>query len=153
MALFYKSFDVSGIEIINKTRVFVKTMKSIVFCGSTRFKEEMREFMKKLKEKGVVVFEPFLYNDPGVFEMDGMRKKLIFLGLTWHHFEYIRKADVVFMFNKDGYMGNSTTLELGFASALGKPIYALEKDKEELARDVLIDEYIGSAEKLLEKLK
>lgn len=35
-------------------------------------------------------------------------------------------ADVVFVFNKDGYAGNSTTLEIGYSVALGKPIYALK---------------------------
>ena len=65
----------------------------------------------------------------------------------------IRKADVVFIFNKNGYMGNSTTLELGFAVALSKPIYALEEDKDEPCRNVLIDKIIKTPKKLIQELK
>lgn len=37
-------------------------MKSVVISGSRRFKKEMKEFARKLKEKGIVVYEPNLHN-------------------------------------------------------------------------------------------
>lgn len=80
-------------------------------------------------------------------------RKYAFIGLTLHHFEFIRKADVVFIFNKDGYIGNSTTLELGVACGLGKPVYALEHDKDEESRDVLFDKVIKTYEELVDLLK
>ena len=52
-------------------------------------------------------------------------------------------ADVVFVFNQDGYAGNSTTLEIGYAVALGKPIYAFSKDPE-LCRRVLFNHLLPS---------
>lgn len=61
-------------------------------------------------------------------------------------------ADVVFVFNKNGYAGNSTTLEIGYAVALGKPIYALNAD-EELCRHVLFREFISSPAKLAKNIK
>ncbi|MBI2268443.1 MAG: hypothetical protein HYU80_03315 [Candidatus Blackburnbacteria bacterium] len=54
-------------------------------------------------------------------------------------------ADVVFVFNKDGYVRNSTTLEIG-------SIYALTSD-EELCRHVLFREIISSPEELVKGLK
>ena len=38
-------------------------------------------------------------------------------------------ADIVFIYNKNGYAGVSTTLEIGGALMLGKPIYALSMTK------------------------
>lgn len=79
-------------------------------------------------------------------------KKFVALGLTHDHFYKIQMADVVFVYNKDGYVGNSTTLEIGYAVASGKPIYALTSD-EELCRHVLFREIISSPEELVKRLK
>ena len=173
-------------------------MKSVVLCGSRRFKPEIREFAKKLREKGVNVFEPHLTN----FEWNKLpadSSDFVALGLTHDHFYKIRMADVVFLYNKDGYnrfaktphfsaddegkarfqasmkvnskaveslrkktlgfqpreaySGVSTTLELGYAVALGKPIYALSDKDEELCRKVLIREFISSPTELIKRLK
>jgi nucleoside 2-deoxyribosyltransferase len=128
-------------------------MKSVVICGSRRFKSEIREFAKVLKEKGVFVFEPILHEpDEEDNRLSEHTSYLKFLGLTHHQFSEIRKGDVCFVYNKNGYSGVSTTLEIGFAAALNKPIYALSND-EEPCRRVLFDEIIETPEKLIEKLK
>ncbi len=127
-------------------------MKSVVMCGSRRFKPEIREFANKLRELGAVVYEPYLHS--GQKEWEGMSddyKKFIALGLTHDHFYKIRMADVVFVYDKDGYIGNSVTLEIGYAVGVGKPIYALAAD-EELCRHVLFREIIASPEELAKKL-
>jgi len=128
-------------------------MKTIAICGSRRFKKEIREFATKLKKAGVVVYEPILNDDPKINDLPKHFKKFAFLGLTHHQFSFIRKADIVYFYNKDGYMGNSSTLELGFAEALGKPIYALCEDKEEPCRNVLINEVIKTLPDLIKRLK
>jgi nucleoside 2-deoxyribosyltransferase len=128
-------------------------MKSVAICGSRRYKKEIREFASELKKAGVVVYEPILNDDPRISELPSHFKRFAFLGLTHHQFDFIRKADVIFFYNKDGYLGNSSTLELGFATALGKPIYALTEDKDEPCRNVLFDEVIKTPEELIEKLK
>ena len=128
-------------------------MKSVVLCGSKRFKPEMRAFGKKLKDKGVVVYEPYLHSGQEEWEhLTQEYKNFVALGLTHDHFYKIRMADVVFIFNKDGYVGNSTTLEIGYAMALGKPIYALSTD-DELCRNVLFRQIITSPTKLITLLK
>lgn len=128
-------------------------MKSVIICGSRRFKKEIRKFAADLKRAGVVVYEPILNDDPTINELPPHFKRFAFLGLTHHQFSLIRKADVVYFYNKNGYLGNSSTLELGFAEALGKPIYALEEDKEEPCRNVLFDEILKTPKDLIKRLK
>lgn len=128
-------------------------MKSVVICGSRSFKPEIREFAKQLKELGVVVYEPYLHSGQGEWEqLSSDYQRFIALGLTHDHFYKIKMADAVFVYNKDGYSGNSTTLELGCAVALGKPIYALCPDPQELCRQVLFREIITTAAELVKKL-
>lgn len=127
-------------------------MKSVVICGSRRFKSEIREFGKQLKKFGVVVYEPYLHSGQDEWEkLSYDYKKFVALGLTHDHFYKIQMADVMFVYNKDGYVGNSTTLEIGYAVAAGKPIYALASD-EELCRHVLFREIISSPEELAKRL-
>lgn len=128
-------------------------MKSVVICGSKRFKAEAREFARRLKELGAVVYEPYFHS--GQEEWNRLSedyKKFIALGLTHDHFYKIQMADVVFVYNQDGYSGVSTTLEIGAAVVLGKPIYALFPD-EELCRQVMFREIIKSPEELVKKLQ
>ncbi len=127
-------------------------MKSVVICGSRRFEPEIRDFAKKLKELGVIVYEPYLHSGQDEWtKLSDDYKKFVALGLTHDHFYKIQMADVVFVFNKDRYAGNSTTLEIGYAVAMGKPIYALDKD-EELCRHILFREIISSPEELIKRL-
>lgn len=128
-------------------------MKSVCICGSRRFKAEIRKFENALKKKGVIVFSPILNTNRDIDILSPDLKRYAFLGLTLHHFNYILKADVVFIYNKDGYMGNSVTLELGAATALGKTIFALQEDKEEPCRNVLIDFIVKTPTQLVKYLK
>lgn len=128
-------------------------MKSVAICGSRRYKKEIREFAAQLRKTGIIVYEPILSDDPKINELPSHFKRFAFLGLTHHQFDFVRKADVVFFYNKDGYLGNSSTLELGFATALGKPIYALEEDRNEPCRNVLFDEIVTTSKELIEKLR
>ncbi|KKR68322.1 MAG: hypothetical protein UU10_C0027G0015 [Parcubacteria group bacterium GW2011_GWF1_40_6] len=127
-------------------------MKSVVFCGSRRFKTEIREFTKQLQKLGVIVYAPYLHEGKDEWEKLSVDyKKFTALGLTHDHFYKIQMADIVFIYNKDGYAGVSTTLEIGYAVALGKPIYALTND-EELCRHVLFREIITSPKELTKRL-
>lgn len=128
-------------------------MKSVVVCGSKRFEKEVRKFAKDLKKLGVVVYEPILNKDRRIDTLSPNLKHFAFLGLTHHHFSFIRKADTVYVYNKGGYMGVSGTLELGFAEALGKPIFAFSDTDSEPVRAVLFDEIIKTPKELIKRLK
>ncbi|MDO8594794.1 MAG: nucleoside 2-deoxyribosyltransferase [bacterium] len=128
-------------------------MKSVVICGSRRFKPEVKKFTTELQKLGVVVYAP--YHHSGQDEWNRFTKDyqtFIALGLTHDHFYKIKMADVVFVYNKGGYSGPSTTLEIGFAVALGKPIYAFASD-DELCRHTLFREIIFSPKELAKRLK
>ncbi|MDE1970542.1 MAG: nucleoside 2-deoxyribosyltransferase [Patescibacteria group bacterium] len=128
-------------------------MRSVVLCGSTRFKSEIQKLAADLRKLGVVVYEPHLHNPKELEEMKSMEhKKLIALGLTHDHFYKIRMADVVFIYNKNGYSGNGTTLEIGFAVGAGKPIYALSPENDELVRLVLFRGVAKSPQALVKLL-
>ena len=130
-------------------------MKSVAICGSTRFKPQIRKFETELKKLGVIVFGPHLHksNEREWAGLSADYQNFIALGLTYDHFQKIRTADAVFIYNENGYMGNSCTLELGFAIALAKPVYALELDKDEKCREVLIREIVKTPQDLAERLK
>src|ERR1700690_2364223 len=121
-------------------------MRSVVVCGSKRFNKEISVFCDKLEDEGVVVFRPNI-NEP-IFENQKIHSKhatrIIFKGLTLEHFDMIRKSNVCFIYNKNGYVGVSVSLEIGFANALGKTIYALESSTGDPCRDSLIDEVVPS---------
>lgn len=129
-------------------------MKTVVICGSRRFKPEARKFAADLKKLGVIVYEPYFHSGQEEWaSLSEDYKKFIALGLTHDHFYKIKMADVVFVYNKDGYAGNSTTLELGYAMALGKPIYAFSDKDEELCRKVLFRGFFTKSSGLLKVLK
>lgn len=128
-------------------------MRSVVICGSRRFEKEIRKFAKDLRKLGAVVYEPILNKDRRIDNLPSNLKHFAFLGLTHHHFNFIRRAEVVYLYNKGGYMGVSGTLELGFAEALGKPVYAYSNEDSEPVREVLFDGIVKTPRELAKKLK
>lgn len=130
----------------------MNAMKKIVICGSRRFHDEIREAAQKLRDNGHIVLEPILNRNEAINNLSADLRRYAFLGLTHHQFDLIRKADICLIFNQDGYTGNSTTIELGYAVACGLPIYALEEDKEEPGRDVLFDFVIGTIDEFIRNL-
>lgn len=129
-------------------------MKSVVICGSSRFAPEIREFAKKLKDAGIIVYEPYLYRASGGNweDIPDHDKPLVATGLTHVHFYKIRMADVVYVLNKNGYSGVSTTLEIGYAAALNKPIYAFSENDEEICRKIIFSGFVSSPEDLIKYL-
>lgn len=125
-------------------------MKSVVVCGSKRYSKEIAAFCAELEKLGVLVFEPsFSEKMPeDVFIHSSYVTSKIFKGLTLEHFDWIRKAEVCYVLNKDDYVGASVTMEMAYASALGKPIFALSPKTGDPCRDALIDKTITSAKKL-----
>jgi len=130
-------------------------MKSVVVCASKKNRKEVRQFCEDLEKLGVVVYEPDIQDAVGEDEFFHSEKitKIVFTGYTLQHFDWIRKADVVYVYNGNDYVGTSVTLEIGFASALGKPIYALNEKTGDPCRDALIDRIVKTQAELIELLK
>ena len=125
-------------------------MKSVVVCGSKRYKKDIAKFCKELEKLGVLVFEPDF--KPGISEGDFVHNELvtqkIFKGLTLEHFDWVRKAEVCFVFNKNDYAGVSVSMEMAYACALGKPVFALSPRTGDPCRDSLIDKVIKTPKEL-----
>lgn len=125
-------------------------MKSVVVCGSKRYKEEIAAFCKQLRSLGVLVFEPSFQE--AIAETEKIHSEYVtaklFKGLTLEHFDWIRKAEVCFVYNKDDYAGISVTMEMAYAAALGKPIFAFTSKTGDPCRDALIDQTVADAKAL-----
>lgn len=130
-------------------------MKSVAVCASKKHRKEVQTFCRQLRKLGIMVYEPNIHEpiDESSFFHSKHLTKTIFKGLTLEHFDWIRKTDACFVFNKNGYIGVSVTLEMGYASALGKPIYALEEKTGDPCRDALIDAVVSSPAALIKFLK
>lgn len=148
-------------------------MKSVVFCCSQRYREEVREFIDRLQEiaeeRGsyVVVFEPDFEKRSEKFRKSEEKERLKsksyrkeLPGLVASHL-YVRipRADVCFIFNKDGYIGPNTILELGFAARGNEIIYTLEEKivsgndrSEEPCLNFPVNEVVSTPEELFKRL-
>lgn len=126
-------------------------MKSVVVCGSKRYKDEIAQFCRELEKLSVLVFEPS-FKEPipesALIHSDYITSK-IFKGLTLEHFDWIRKSEVCYVYNPGDYVGVSVTLEMAYASALGKPIFALTPKTGDPCRDVLIDKVVKTPKALV----
>ena len=96
-------------------------MTSVCICGSFRFYDEMLDLREGLHARGVLCEWPMPgpRRDPNAMPLDEARAAIL------SHLERIDRADLVFVFNKDGYVGNSVALEIGYAYARRKPVYVL----------------------------
>jgi hypothetical protein len=108
----------------------------VCLCGSFKFIEDIRGIETELCSLGITCLSPspFEFRDkerPSEFvkEWFALTKEeqlkasrdaeSRFLGK-------IDKSDFVYIVNPDGYIGASVTLEIGYAFAKSKPIFALE---------------------------
>lgn len=151
-------------------------MKSVVFCASQRFKDDMEAFIADLRahaeKRGVhlSVFEPNFDELTDNLHLrseqermrDPMYRETIAGKVYDHLFRKVRVADVCYVFNKNGYLGANTNGELFAAAALGKTIYAFDGRTsmggypddlyEEPSSRKLIHEIVSTPEELLKRL-
>ncbi|WP_394426897.1 hypothetical protein [Streptomyces sp. SGAir0957] len=86
----------------------------VCICGSTRFVEEMRAANRALTLAGVIVVAPS--------EVDGPVTEEQKTALAALHLHKIDLAERVLIVNPGGYIGESTSREIAYAHATGKPI-------------------------------
>lgn len=98
----------------------------------------------------MLVFEPS-FKEPipesALIHSDYVTSK-IFKGLTLEHFDWVRKAEICFVFNKGDYAGVSVAMEMAYACALGKPTFALSAKTGDPCRDALIDKVVKTPKSL-----
>ena len=106
-------------------------VKTICFCGSFKFYKEMEKAATLLRKSGLRVIVPqpshirhghkpeelkTKYNSQTLIRWEGEGAR--------EHLANIQKSDAVYIFNKGSYLGPAVTVEIGFALALRKPIFA-----------------------------
>ena len=117
------------------TRNYKNMVRVICFCGSFKFYKEMEEAAKILKKQGFNVIVPQPSHIRHAHKPQDLKEgKFDKTTLTkwegegaYQHLESIRKSDAVYIFNKGSYLGPAVTVEIGYALALGKPIFAKAK--------------------------
>jgi hypothetical protein len=111
----------------------------VFVAGSRRFSEDFDEAIRILDMTGIEWStggkNPNADSDtPESTRMDNYRM-----------FKIIDDADYVFVIAKDGYVGHSVSMELGYARAKGKKIISSEEIKE-LSVRVLVDKIMSIEE-------
>lgn len=102
--------------------------KSVVLCGTYRKDPEgLRRIFEKLQDTGFTVLSPknpIIENEEQGFVY--MRNETGFSPeeIERRHLDAIQRADFVWFFAPDGYVGPTGALEVGFARANGIPIYS-----------------------------
>lgn len=97
--------------------------KVVTLCGSTKFKNEFIKMQKELTLKGCIVISVGLFGRSGDDEVWTEEIKEM---LDDIHKRKIDMADIIFIINKDGYIGKSTESEIKYAKSVGKSIAYME---------------------------
>jgi len=117
-------------------------MKAVCLCGSFKFYQEMNKVEEILVRNDIKCIKPvpFPHEDPRKSKAREEEE----IG-TKEHIKNVKQADIIYVVDKDGYVGRSTSVEIGVAYGLGKKIYAMERIKDP-AVDILVDEVLSPEE-------
>ena len=94
----------------------------VCICGSTRFVDQMSAANRDLTFAGVVVLAPGVFRRPEDHEAGESITTEQKTALDALHLRKIDLADRVLVVNPGGYIGESTSREIAYARAAGKPI-------------------------------
>lgn len=104
---------------------------TLCFCGSFKFFTEMEKVADSFREHDLKVIVPQPSHIRHGHAPELLKQKYDVATLTkWEgegafsHLENIRKCDIVYIFNKNSYLGPAVTVEIGFALALKKQIFS-----------------------------
>ena len=92
-------------------------MKIITICGSLKFQKEMMEMAEKMALDGNCVLTPTYPVSNNLNITDNQLKYL-----KEEHFKKIELSDIILVMNVNNYIGDSTSLEIGYAKELGKKV-------------------------------
>ena len=96
-------------------------MKTVCMCGSFKHYDEMLVLRDALLRSGASCEWPTIEQRRDPKAMTEEEAKAAILA----HLQRMDRADLILIYNKDGYVGNSVVMEIGYAFARRKPLYAL----------------------------
>ena len=94
----------------------------VCICGSTRFMVEMLAANRDLTFAGAIVVAPGVVGRPEDCQADEKITDEQKTALAALHLRKIDLADRVLVVNPGGYIGDSTSREIAYAHATGKPV-------------------------------
>lgn len=108
----------------------------VVICGSYhRDPDGLRRLFRELEATGVRVLSPlsveFVDNRTNIVRLGSERDFSIF-ELEKFHLRAIRESDMVWLHLPGGYLGLSGAYEIGFATAIGKPVFCKQLPGDEM---------------------
>lgn len=112
-------------------------MKTICLSSSLRFKQRIRETIRRFREIGITALFPNLDSglDKDKLDMETMK------GLYQDYFQAIDDSDALYVIDPEGYIGTLVTVEIGYSLGKGKPVYFSETtntlDLDSLPEDVI----------------
>ena len=142
-------------------------MRSIVICSSMRFRDDLDRFTEKLTRFGVgIILEPdfrrlskatIQKEEAERLKEDSYRESVPGFVLS-HLWKKIAPTDVVYIYNKNGYIGHNTLGELFFAAGKEKFICAYDERMlvdgkvREVCAEVLVNRIVRDPKELSEIL-
>lgn len=103
------------------------TYNIVTLCGSTKFREDFERVQKELTLKGYIVISVGVFGHSGDLISDAQKEYLDDI-----HKAKIQMSDIIYVVNKNGYIGSSTRSEIDYAKQLKKEIIYMEKIDERI---------------------
>ena len=110
---------------------------TVFVATSKRFYGEAMELVDRLKDAGQKVHHPYFHLDPAKIDGDPELKSQV----TVQHFPEIDESDLFYALLPGGYIGCSVTIELTYAYARGKTIFASQAPEEFAVRPMVSNIY------------
>lgn len=106
----------------------------VVICGSFhRDPSGLKRLFRELEATGCRVLSPISLDfDRSNFARTISESELSAQEIERFHLRTLRDADFVMLHAPNGYVGTSAAYELGYASALAKPIFAFQTPTDEM---------------------
>lgn len=104
----------------------------VTICSSSKFYGTAKEVASRLERGGMKVFTPRFDFDETQVQVSRERKAR----LTIEFLNKVRACDVVYVVAHDGYIGRSVALEVGYATALRKPVYLSQQAAEDAVKAI-----------------
>lgn len=98
--------------------------KTVTICGSMKFSNEMKKIAFELESINGYVVLQCTYNDSKTKITSKM-----FENLKQSHFRKIEMSDMIYVVDKDGYVGDSVKQEIEYAKNFNKEIRYYSKSE------------------------
>ncbi len=109
-------------------------MKITIIGSFRKYYEEICNLINQFEKSGIQVMSPkksfIIDNIDGFVILNSDEKNQQPFIIQEHVFENIKNSDVVYVWNPEGYLGNSTCYEIGKIMGMGKPILFKERPKD-----------------------